>query len=342
MKKLISLLPVFALLCGCYPYTEIENTDILTSLYADIENETLLLGGGVANVRSFSDAMANEPVSLIRAEGDSLDTAVTHLKQSADHELFFGALRAVIFGESLAKTDIRTLIRYLDAQPRLRRSTAVFVTDSSLKDVVSHKAVNDFSGGFAAESIVSTLYALGEMRYTSIGDILYALSYGDAGYCIPHITVKDGMLQADGYSLFVGGKRVGFTASPAVAFFTVPHAAQQHIVNGTPLVTKLTRKSVCPKIQNGKLHISAKLVFSLKQGKGTQTLQPARRKEIAAQLSKKLKKEITDALIQSRDTGCDFLELYKYRMAQNRAEFDMKNWNTMLKSMTFDVEVVLK
>lgn len=342
MKKLISLLPIFAILCGCYPYTEIENTDILTSLYADIEDKNLLLGGGVANVRSFADSMADEPVSLIRATGGNLDAAVLHLKQSADHELFFGALRAVIFGESLAKTDIRTLIRYLDAQPRLRRSTAVFVTDSDLKAVVSHKAVNDFSGGFAAESIISTLYELGEMRYTSIGDILYALSYGDAGYCIPHITVKDGMLTADGYSLFVGGKSVGFTSGPAVAFFTVPHAAQQHIVNGTPLVTKLMRKTVYPKIENGKLHISAKLTFSLKQGKGTQTLQPARRKEIAAQLSAKLKGEITDALKQSRDTGCDFLELYKYRLAQSRTDFDMQNWNNMLKAMTFDVEVVLK
>lgn len=342
MKKLISLLPVFVLLCGCYPYTEIENTDILTSLYADIENKNLLLGGGVANVRSFADAMANEPVSLIRAAGDNLDDAVTHLKQSADHDLFYGALRAVIFGESLAKTDISMLIQYLDAQPRLRRSTAVFVTDGSLEDVVLHKAVNDFSGGFAAESIVSTLYALGEMRYTSIGDILYALSYGDAGYCIPHITVKDGMLRADGYSLFVGNKSVGFTTSPAVAFFTMPHATQQHIVNGTPLVTKLTRKTVYPKIQNGKLHISTELVFSLKQGKGTQTLQPARRKEIAAQLTQKLKKEIADALAQSRDTGCDFLELYKYRLAQNRADFDTKTWNKMLKSMTFDIEVLLK
>lgn len=342
MKKIISLLPLFCLLCGCYPYTEIENTDILTSLYANTEEGAMRLSGGIANVRSFSDSMAENPVSLLSADGNNLESAVTHFKQSADHELFFGALRAMILGEELAKADIQTFLHFLDAQPRLRRSTAIFVTDSSFDDLIAHKAVNDFSGGFAAESILTTLDELGEMRYTSIGDVLQSFTYTDAGYTIPHITIENDAMRIDGYCLFTGKKAVGFTDSPAVAFFTMSNASQQHIYNGTPLTASLTGKTITTEVQDNHLHITAKLSFDLRQGKGTDTLMPERRAQAAKQIRARLEKEVYAALVLSRDTGCDFLELYKWRLTQGRADFDMQAWNELIKDMTFDVYVELK
>ncbi len=342
MKKYILFLMPLLLLCGCYPYTEIENTDILTSLYADAANGAFHLGGGVANVRNFSDAMAEDPVSLLYTTGENLENAVENLHRSADHELFYGALRAVLIGDSLGKKDIYPLVRYLDAQPRLRRATAVFTTDGDIEEIVTYKAINDFSGGFAADSIVSTLYQRGEMRAASIGDILYARSLGDAGYCIPHITLREDTMQIDGYTLFRGSQAVGFTESKAIPFFTVKNAAQQHIVDGQPLTTKLNKKRILPKIQDNKLHIDVAFTFALAQGQGADTLKPARHKDARQRLKSKLKTEVEDALALVRETQCDFLEIYKSQMAQSRADFDMKTWNKLLKTMTYSVSITLK
>ncbi len=337
MKKLLWLLPAFVMLCGCYPYTEVENMDILTSVFADVQDGDVLLGGGVANVRSFADTMAENPVSRIRAEGETLENAIQNLRQSADHELFFGALRAVVVGESLAKDGAESFLRYLDAQPRLRRSTAVFVTDSDLEDIVKYKAINDFSAGFAADSIITTLYEEKEMRYTSIGDVLYALTYGDAGYSVPHITVENDVMRVDGYALFTGGRMVGYTKNPSLLFFHIDGAKQRHLLGATSVATCLTKKCITPAVVNGKLHIEAQFEFAAEADSGTPVSAAHCR-----DLEVKLQAQTEDALAYSREIGCDYLELYKSRMAQSRADFDMDEWNALLPKMTYTVQVTVR
>lgn len=334
MKKLLWLLPAVFLLCGCYPYTEVENMDILTSVYADVQEGDVLLGGGVANVRSFSDSMAEKPVSRIRAEGETLENAIRNLRQSADHELFFGALRAVVVGEQLAQNGAESFLRYVDAQPRLRRSTAVFVTDSDLEEIIGYKAINDFSAGFAADSIITTLYEEKQMRYTSIGDVLYALSCGNAGYSVPHIRVENDVMRIDGYALFTGGKMVGYTQNPSLLFFNMDGATQWHLLGSTPLSTSLVKRRVTPTVENGRLHIAAQFVFSAEADSGAPISAPQCR-----ELEEKLKVQIEEALGYSRELGCDYLELYKSRMAQSRADFDIDKWNALLPEMTYAVEV---
>ncbi len=339
MKRLICLLPLFCLLCGCYPYTEIENMDIFTSLYADGTADKFVLGGGVANVRSFSDSMAENPVSLLRAEGASLQEAAQHLRQSADHELFYGALRAVVLGEGLTEHGILPLLRFLDAQPRLRRSTAIFTTDADMESIVRYKAINDFSGGFAADSILSTLDALGELRYTGIGDVLYALTYENAGHCIPHISMRDGVMCLDGYTLFLGDKAVGFTDNPAVSCFLCKNATVPQLFGGVPLTAKLKSRTVTPTVRDGVLTVDADFTFALLQNKDADTLKSERLQEAKTQITQALQTELEAALADVQATGCDYLGLYQYRLTQGRSDFDMQQWNAMLKTMRFRVRV---
>ena len=311
--------------------------EILTSVYLNKQDGDFLLGGGVANVRSFSDSMAEKPVSLIYAEGETLENAIQNLYQSADHELFFGALRAVVIGEGSAQEGTERFLRYVDAQPRLRRSTAVFVTDNDLEAVLEYKAINDFSAGFAADSIITTLYEERQMHYTSIGDVMYALSCGNAGYSIPHITVENDVMRVDGYALFAGGKMVGYTNNPSLLFFTVDGAVQRHLLGTTPLVTRLTKRSVTPKLENGKLHLVAQFVFAPAADSGA----PVSAAQCKA-LEKKLQAQIEVALAYSKEIGCDYLELYKSRMAQSRTDFDMDKWNALLPEMTYTVQVTVR
>ncbi len=337
MKKLLGLLPVIFLLCGCYPYTEVENMDILTSVYADMQAKEVLLGGGVANVRSFADSMAENPVSQIHASGKTLEEAIRRLRQSADHALFFGAMRAVVVGENLAQSGIEQFLHYLDAQPRLRRSTAVFVTDGALETIVGYKAINDFSAGFAADSIITTLYEEREMCYTSIGDVMYALSYGKAGHSVPHITVQEDVMRVDGYALFNGGRMVGYTNNPSLVNFTVDRAVQRHLLGRLSLKTELVKRKIMPSVENGKLHVSAQFEFVAAADSGTPVAAEKCRK-----LEEKLASQLKAVLDYSREIGCDYPEIYKSRMAQSRADFDMEAWNALLPEMTYEVQVKVR
>ncbi len=334
MKRICFLLPFLFVLCGCYPYTEVENMDILTSIYVGKTEGEVHLGGGVANVRSFSDAMADEPVSLLSAKGTDLETAVFHLQQSADHPLFFGAMRAVVLEEKFAEENILPFLRYLDAEPRSRRSTAVFVTDADLESVVKHKAVNDFSAGFAADSIITTLYEAGLVHYTSMGDVLYAVSYGDAGYPVARIAVNDEAMRLDGYALFRGGKLVGSTKNPALVCFTQKKAALQYVINGIPIEAQVHSREIDLQERDGKLYVRATFNFLAK----TQSTIPPTKAQTEI-IKEKLQRGLRGVLEESRALGCDFLGLYKTKMTEGRANFDMERWNQMISQMDFDVDV---
>ncbi len=337
MKRICLLLPFLFLFCGCYPYTEVENMDILTSVYIGKPDGEVQLGGGVANVRSFSDAMADEPVSLISAKGEDLEAAILNLQQSADHPLFFGAMRAVILEENFAEENILPFVRYLDTEPRSRRSTAVFVTDADLETVVKHKAVNDFSAGFAADSIITTLYEAGLVHYTSMGDVLYAVSYGDAGYPVARIAVDGDVMRLDGYALFRGGEMVGSTHNSALVCFTQKKAALRHVLNGIPIETAVKNKEIKLQERNGILYVQADFTFAAR----TQDATPLRAGQINI-LKDKLHTALTTVLEESRKLGCDFLQLYKIQMTKGRTDFDMKGWNTKISQMEFLVNVEVK
>lgn len=352
MKKgsavLVSAALSALLLCGCNGYTEIENMDILTSHYIYQDGDRVQIGGGVANVRSFSDAMASDPINLIRAEGANLNEAVAQLQRSADHKLFYGGMRAVVIGGTYAESGIGEFVRYIRSTPEQRMNVDVFTSDSEPEEIVKYKAINDFSGGFAAESIMRTLNLENLAPRCTLGDILAALAEQKVGFAVPNIVVDDDIMRIDGYSIFQVDKKIAFLtadeATPLGFFHDSRSKARCYADAGGRTVTieaEMVKKDIhVEEGTDGNLSVTASMKFDLSVADlGSAGLAPQEIEAIKASVCGQLK-ENTEALLQTaKDTGCDFLGFYKQYQTKKRAGFYQTDWSEKMKNMQYRVDI---
>lgn len=321
IKKYVLSALIFVLsasLCACSDYTEIENRNILTSVYTDKNGDSFVFSGAVANVRSLSDSMADNPVSIVSAEGKNLFEARENFEKSSDHDVYAGALRALITGGGI--TNLSDTVRLLCREEDFRLSTPVFCTDTDTAVIASSKQINDFSAGFAAESLIRSLEGEHMGRRTTVSDIVFSSFYKGSGIAVPHISENSGVLTIDGYSVYSDMEKCGFVSDAAFLCFSEDDF---DIFSGEKRFS-LKKKNIEIIKNADSVYVSAYFKFDSDI--------PVERRERDA-----ITRRLTDALSYAKSTGCDYLELYKYYLSKNRDDFKNTDWKRLIENMTFNV-----
>lgn len=352
MKKssalMIGAVCLLLLLNGCAGYTEIENMDILTSHFVYRQGEQVQVGGGVANVRSFSDAMASEPVNFLSAEGENLHDAVSALQRSADHKLFYGGMRAIVIGNSYAEEGIGEFTRYIRGTPEQRMSVDVFTSENMPEEIVKYKAVNDFSGGFSAESIVRTLETEGLAVRCTLGDALAALAERQVGFAVPNIAITDGIMKIDGYSVFDGEQKVAFLDAEHIAplgFFLSPHAKGRYYADAGGRIVTIEAQMTDRELRveentEGQLSVAAHFTFDLSVADiGSASVSVQETEAVIKQVTDQIEGSASELLELAKGYGCDFLGLYKLYQTKHRAAFYNTDWHAKIKDIQYSVSV---
>lgn len=338
-------------LCSCKGYTEIENMDILTSHFVYGDGANIQLGGGIANVRSFSDSMADNPVNYINASAPTLHEASQKLQLCADHKLFYGSIRALIIGENYAKNDVGEFFDYIYSLPDHRASVDVFTSSTPAREIVEYKAINDFSGGFAAESIVTTLQNDNSMISCTLSDIWQARLQENVGFVIPDIKISDDVMHINGYSIFKNEQMISQlgTASTNTLNFLLSKKAKatytltlddKTTCNITAIMTK--KKIDVFEDETGLLNVDAPFSFDLKVTTNkADELTGAQKEYIKTYVSDKIKSEIMDAFYEAKRLGCDYLKLYSSYQAKSRSRFYELDWENLISSMNINTSVFI-
>lgn len=336
------------LLGGCAGYTEIENMDILTSHFVYQRGDQVQVGGGVANVRSFSDSIASDPVNMLSAEGENLHDAVSALQRSADHKLFYGGMRAIVIGDSYAEGGIGEFARYIRGTPEQRMSVDVFTSESEPQEIVKYKAVNDFSGGFSAESIMRTLESEALAPRCTLGDVLAALAEQQVGFAVPNIAIEDEIMRINGYSIFSGEKKIGFLNAEQISplgFFLSPHAKGRYYADaGGRTVTveaEMTQKTIhVEESAEGQLSVAASFTFDMEVSDlGSAGLSQQETETVKAAVAQQIAQSAETLLALSKSYGCDFLGFYKVYQTKHRAKFYTIDWPDKIRNMQYAVDV---
>ncbi len=338
-------------LCSCKGYTEIENMDILTSHFVYSDGVHVSLGGGIANVRSFSDSMADNPISYINASAPSLYEAAQKLQLSADHKLFYGGIRALIIGENYAKNGVGEFFDYIYSLPDHRASVDVFTSSTAAREIVEYKAINDFSGGFAAESIVATLQNDDSMISCTLSDIWQARLQEKVGFVIPDIEISDNVMSINGYSIFKNEKMVsalGTDSTNALNFLLSKNAKATYTLtlddNTTCNISAIMTKKKIDVFEDetGVLNINAPFTFNLKVTTNkANELTMAQKEYIKNFMADKIKSEIMAVLYESKRLESDFLKLYSSYQTHSRSRFYELDWEKMIASMNIDASVFI-
>lgn len=335
-------------LCSCTGYTELENMDILTSHFVCKSDDDILLGGGVANVRSLSDSMADNPVNYIGARAPTLPGAIQSLRMSADHTLFYGGMRAVVIGESYAREGCGEFFDYISTLPDCRSSVNVFTSSSDPRLIVGFKAVNDFSGGFAAESIVHTLGGEEMMTGCTLSDIWEARAYRQVGFAVPDIEINDDVMSVSGYSIFNHDRKIGSLGAAkgtSLNYITGKSAKGSYNIAVSresmyAVKTDMKKRYIDVYESGGTLHADISLLFDItvtppKSG----TAAEGSTEYIKSRTEEIISDEVNEIFDAAKQYGCDFLKLHKSYQRKNRSKFDTLDWQSMISDMDFSVQV---
>ena len=337
------------LLCSCSGYTEIENMDILTSHFVSKNEDRITIGGGVANVRNLSDSMADSPVRYIFASGSSLSNAIQNFSLSADHKPFYGGIRVIILGEEYAKSGTSEFLDYILSTPDHRTSASVVTSSSNPREIVEYKAINDFTGGFAAESIIRTMQTQNLMAGCSLSDVCEARAENQVGFIIPDITIENNVMSINGYSIFDYDKKIAqigneYTA-PVNYFLSRRANGNYRLYSSSGTYFSANAKMLSKNISvyendDGRLNVNADFNFDI-------TLSPSSgmrltdEEKLFAQreLTEIIKNELKAVLEISKAHECDFLKLYKSYQAQKRSRFYKTDWREKISGMSINVSV---
>ena len=345
----VSIVLTGLVLCSCTGYTEIENMDILTSHFIYKNEDKIQLGGGIANVRSLSDSMADRPVSYISAQADTLYEASKKLQLSGDHKLFYGGIRALVIGQQYAYDGVGEFLDYVQTLPDHRATVSVFTSSSDARDIVEYKAVNDFSGGFAAESIVRTLQDADAMINCSLSQIWEAKAQKQVGFVVPDIEISNDIMSVSGYSVFDGEKKILHIDALAGAplnyilskkarwgyAVSVPEAGECEVY------AQMTKKHIdVYENSGGVLCADMSFVFDITVNvPGDEYLTNEQTEHIKQNICTVINDEINAVLNMAKEHGCDFLQLYKAYQTKNRSGFYKLDWQKMISNMNISTNV---
>lgn len=336
--KLKIIMSAFVVLCvitlsGCSS-RQLEDMDILTTYFADSAEDKIKLGGGVANVRTLSDSMADTPVSLIFAEGGSLSEAEERLSKSADHPLFFGGVRAVIVSENFAKKGIYEFLGGLKSDYKLRSEAMFFITKSNPEEIVMHKAINDFTGGFAAESLIRSLGAEGRITASSLSDVFEMMSVKKTGLAVAAVNIDDDIMQFEGYGIFDGEGLVGFAegdVAEGINIFLNKNASVGIYSDKKKYTLKKIKEKKKARFEGGRLIFDIEFEFESElSGEGVKKAENM------------LKAQAESAFEMVRESGCDFLELYRIYQKDYRYEFETADYKKQLKNSEATINIKVK
>lgn len=351
-KALEAALLIFAaahFLCSCSGYTEIENMDILTSHFVAKDGAGVRIGGGVANVRSLNDSMADSPVSYISASGQTLSEARKNLILSANHQLFYGSLRVLIIEDDYANDGIGEFLDYILSTSEHRTSVTLVTSSSNPRDIVEYRAINDFTGGFAAEGIIRTLRSQRLMSGCALSDVCEARANKQVGFVLPDILVEDGIMSIRGYSVFDRDKKTAFLGSEhtaALNYLLSKNAVGEYTLylqDGGYFLCRaemIKREIDIDENENGRLGARADFDFDIKLS-APMNVQISQTDKLMAEnmLKDRIKAEI-DAVIQlAVSEKCDFLRLYKPYQAKYRRQFHETDWREKIGNIELDVNV---
>lgn len=333
---LIGLVILCVLLFSGCSRMQLENMNILTTYFIKKEEKGIVVGGGVSNVRTLSDSMADKPVSLIYGEGETLSSAEERLEKSADHPLFFGGIRAVVINERYAKDGIFEFIRGLEKDYKLRSESMVFITKSDPEKIITHKAINDFTGGFAAESLLKALNDEGKISYVTLSDLFEMMAVKKAGIAVSVVETNDDILSFEGYALFdKEGKMIGFSSdevSKGITLFLNAAAKTEFYKDGYKYEIKKTKQKLNIKKENGKTVLYAVMEFD--SGGAEDKIKRFSEEEILNAIKKAFEK--------AQEENCDFLNLYRIYQKKYRYEFEKDGYGGPLKDWELKVQITVK
>ena len=140
MKKLIFLIPLLFIFCGCANYNELNNLAIVTGLAIDKDGDNYIVSILIPNSSTAEESSkeGNSQTVIYDGKGDTLSTALKDIDLKSPKSLYLGHLAVVVVSEEIAKEDMSCITDYFFRNPETtKRFFLVVARDTKASDVLT-------------------------------------------------------------------------------------------------------------------------------------------------------------------------------------------------------------
>ncbi|WP_134700867.1 Ger(x)C family spore germination protein [Ammoniphilus sp. YIM 78166] len=352
------------LVSGCWDRTEVNDLALATGLGLDMKDDDTIEITIEMHIPKLMGAESggggDAPVTMVRSgDGRTIAEAIARLNERIPRRVFWGHLKAIIFGEQFAKTGIRETVDFLVRHPQPRLRAKVFVAKGTAKEILELQPPLERSQTEVLRELANSEVLLN----ITLKELLQMLSGDAQTAALPMITklpVEKGLkpLQTIGYvnqtAIFKKDKMVAtigekltrgvlwFRNEIQVSTVTVqPKEAQGYI----SLLLIDADSQLIPRIENGKWKMTIKAVLeddAVLNGTTFSLMDPTFVKSLEETVEEELQKRLKQTLDKvQKDFKTDILGFAEafHRKYPKEWQKVRKNWEDTFASVEVDFDI---
>lgn len=140
MKKILLIIPIIFLFCGCTDYKELNNIAIVTGMAIDMKDDNYKVSILISNSKKAqeSDKEGDAGTIVYEGTGETISMALKKIDNSIPKQIYLGHLAVVIVSEDVAKKGLDKISDYLFRYPETTKRFYLIMTkkDNKASDIL--------------------------------------------------------------------------------------------------------------------------------------------------------------------------------------------------------------
>ena len=149
MKKIIILLLTIFLITGCYDYNELEELQIVSTIFVDFKDEEYIVNYEILNTNKERE----KPTYFLTGNGKTFENALEDILKKTTYEPYLSHMQAVVLSDELAKSNLKYLYDYFARYPDIKKDFYV-VTCSDINSLLNYESDNKMSIGETLKNLI--------------------------------------------------------------------------------------------------------------------------------------------------------------------------------------------
>ena len=326
MKKTIIIFLILFLLSGCYDYTEIEDTLIITGIIIDYNEDKYDL-----IIETINNNEKTE-IKTYELKCQSIDECIYKLSNVSNKEIFISHLKTLI----LTKRTINNDLNYIDYFLRNTKSKMnfyVFYVDDKYKDKLFNLNKEN-SSTFLNELIEFNNKVFSSSTPLSFLDLNYKIKEWGLEPLYPNIIIKDNNIYLENLITFKDGKELVLNEKQSVFYNMITNNINKTLLN-IPCDNKYFSLTINSAKTNYKLDENIIYLTTNVKGKiiNYNCKYNLDEKDTIKKLSdltqKYINENVNDLINISKSNNIDFLGLQNYIYKHNYKNYKKYNLNNI-------------
>lgn len=271
--------------------------------------------------------------------------------------VYLGAVQSLIMTEDMANNGIEEYAYRVRELGEYRKTMGMIITPDDPEEILGIQPENSPTVGFAIDDNLQNLLEQGVTFHITLADVLQKLCARNKSYLLSTLGVDRDQVALLGYTVFDGGRRVGFIPYEQARgiiyailggekrtpkfVYTVKSDAENFSLD-----TSLKKKAVKAKWDGNRASFTINMDFEatlLYQSTNNPVSADVKRR-IKAELTNILMEEVTQAVLTSKDFGCDYLYFSEPFRVTFPSVYEQLEWNSTFINADFiiNLNVTLK